>query len=207
MIYAPSGGVVGAANAPTFAVASGCWSPSFIARQYTGLSSGLAFPPNTMDTSFSSVSFLCHFDNMLTPNKGNSGVANALIGFFSSTQTKFSQSSLSVASSSQQFQASTSSAYAFGTGDFTIEVWTYPNAFATANVWDFRTGANSTLPGYLLADRWRYSLFRLQRRSHHRRRRIYLIRCVVARRGGAYKYVHQDVRQWGAGGINVQRLH
>ena len=103
------------------------------------------------DPYFSSVSLLLHSDGTngsqtFTDSSSNNFTVTAYGNAQISTSVKkYGSGSLSLASSSDYVIPSGTSAYAFGSGDFTIEAWIYLNAYPStyAVVYDARpSGGN-----------------------------------------------------------------
>lgn len=94
------------------------------------------------DASFSSVTALLHFNTDLADS---SSLASAWTASGSSavsaTQAKFGAKSLFV-NGGYIYPGAASSNFAFGTGDFTVEMWLYPTSGSGAQVfWDTRPDA------------------------------------------------------------------
>jgi hypothetical protein len=110
--------------------------PSLLPITNDGSTSAAAYPSTTnVNTSFASsaTSLLLNFTNAgiydATSKNDLETVGNAQI---STTQSKFGGSSMSFDGNGDWLAAPTSILPQFGTGDFTIEFWWYPNSLATA---------------------------------------------------------------------------
>ena len=158
------GGMIGGTRTPTLASASGIWGINDVSYQLAGSAVAPSIIPNEIewptvpsDANFSSVSLLCHFDLMsmsgTTPQfttTGTSGLTMQLGGTgvcCSAPNAKFGQYSVTMISAGAVLRTGDSSTLAFGTGDFTIEVWHNPNSVSTAsNMIDFRAAAAAASP-------------------------------------------------------------
>lgn len=91
-----------------------------------------------------SISLLLHMNGSNGSNNftDNSYVSKTLTAYngasISTSQSKFGGASGLFVASSGNYVSSTSSVdYAFGTGDFTIESWVYPNSYGSSNYLDY----------------------------------------------------------------------
>lgn len=159
MSNAFNGRVLGADAIPSYTKANGIYRPTFIARQLSGLANGKRWPPSVQDPNFSSVVCLIHFDDLLLPNGDGSSyslpnrgsVGDSGVGFggrVSKAQTQFGEASMLISTFYTGGVAfNTNAAYSMGTGDFTMEFWTYITSLTpAANVWDFRSSGTSIAP-------------------------------------------------------------
>jgi len=121
---------------------------------YTAISNPLAGSP--VNTKYTNVSLLMHFDGVWTDSSlyaaGNLAAYGNLA--FSPTNPKFGSHSLYFDGNGGYAQYANSPQYSFGTGDFTIEAWIYPESLVGTNgASTIVTGlsTNSDGGGY---DRW-----------------------------------------------------
>ena len=122
----PGGFITKSPVAPTLAAASGIWTMSQYAQYWNA---GTWPGPPTYDPYFQNVSLLMHMDgtNGGTTFTDNSNYALSVTptnATTSTTQVKFGTAS-AYFNGSAYLTMPTTSQFAFGTGDFTIEFWGY----------------------------------------------------------------------------------
>jgi len=114
-----------------------------------GWSEYTAGPPTSTDPDFASVSLLLHMDgsNGSTTFTDSSSNAFTVTPFgnaqISTTDPKFGTGALTLDGSGDYLTLAVNSAFQFGTGDFTVECWVFPNN-ASANAGLFQIGTNNT---------------------------------------------------------------
>jgi hypothetical protein len=126
------------------AVYTGAFSPPIAPLSTSGSASASAYSSTTnVNITFSSseCSLLCNFTNAAiidaTADNVLETVGNAQI---STTQSRFGGSSISFDGSGDYLYQPNQVNLQFGTGDYTVEFWIYPNSFSgTPVIIDFRT--------------------------------------------------------------------
>lgn len=110
-----------------------------------------ALTPIETDPSFSSVSLLLHCDGTngsttFTDNSPSPSSVSVAAAQVSTAQSKFGGASCLFGSSGGYLNIPTSSKFAYGTADFTIEFWYRRSASGTANIYDGRNSGVSASP-------------------------------------------------------------
>lgn len=152
-IYA-NGCQIGKQNLPTTKNAYGIWTPNGLNAQIVGQLQGLDWPL-LPDPNFSSVKFLCHFDDMVRV-----GIVNSTVGggvnlnlvaanqcpSIMPTQRKFGLYALNTSLSSSTC-SSVNSVGTIGVQAVTVEGWVYPaSSVGNQTIMDLRTAEPSVAP-------------------------------------------------------------
>jgi hypothetical protein len=126
-----NGGLLGKRRVPTSGAAPGLWLPN---EQSVARRAGIW--PRTDDEYIANVSLLLHMDGSNGSTTFTDSSSNALTvtangnAQISTAQSKFGGASGYFDGNGDYLSATQNAAYAFGTGDFTVEAWIYPTSFA-----------------------------------------------------------------------------
>lgn len=108
-------------------------------------------PSGSNDPYWSNVVSLLHFDGNRIDVKGRVWSTSGSAPTYDSTVKKFGSSAIKITNSSTAVNAASSSDFAFGTADFTIECWVNPASIDNGYVFDI--GSNGIVLQYYLS-RW-----------------------------------------------------
>lgn len=152
-----NGGFIGAMKSPLSTGPAGLWTPEDFARAKFNDRDLIASeaPEYPQDALWSSTVANLHFNGpvgecvyintALANTSSGGGVFTARSGnpVLANTTVKFGKTSLATGSG---VVAATNSSFSWGTGDATVEGWSYQNANATADLFDQRQAEPTTMP-------------------------------------------------------------
>ena len=143
------GGFIGGSPSPTADVASGLWTLQESDQQTRDF-----LRAQSTDALFSQVSLLLHMDGSGSSFVDSSSSPKTVTVFGSavqsSTQARFGGASFE-GGSSKYLSVTGNSAFNFGTGDFTVELWAYPTSTPNGSGLISNSYTDDSLVGFALA--------------------------------------------------------
>ena len=153
-----NGGLMGVRKVPTTGTATGMWVPN---EQSLARRAGIW--PTTGDADFASVSLLLHMNGSNgSTTFADSSSNNFTISVFgdaqvSTTDPKFGTGSLTLDGNGDYLTTPADAAFAFGTGNYTVECWVYVNSGNTNHGLFTFGGQFSGLAVAIISGEWRLS--------------------------------------------------
>jgi hypothetical protein len=153
-----NGGLMGVRRVPTGSAATGLWF-----QNEQSVAKRAAIWPSTGDEYGANVSLLLHMDGSNgSTTFVDSSSNNFTISVFgdaqvSTTDPKFGTGSLTLDGNGDYLTTPADAAFAFGTGDYTVECWVYVNSGNTNHGLFTSGGQSSGLAVAIISGEWRLS--------------------------------------------------
>jgi hypothetical protein len=151
-------GLLGVRRVPTTGSASGIWAPN-----EQSLANRAGIWPSTGDIHFSNVSLLLHMDGSngsttFTDSSSNAfSITAAGDAQITTSNAKYGSGAATLDGTGDYLQTPSDSAFAFGTGDFTVECWAYIDGYHGNNGLFTFGGTNTGLALSIIAGSWTLS--------------------------------------------------